>query len=242
VSEQPVASGSGARPRARAGGRATRPPEPSQEQPAWNSRSWVALLVMGIVLLAVLGSGVLIDKALEQPVPSALAGCRTSTQIGPHEFSGPQPICIKAGQQYDATVNTTQGPVVIHLYPEIAPITVNNFVVLAIHGYFNGLTFWKSEDWVVQTGDPNNDGTGGPGYNLPDEPNSSPAWGAGAVGMARVPGGEVNGSQFFIQKASWPGSGPTAVYNRFGTVTSGLTNVQLLTGTDTVTSITIKVS
>jgi cyclophilin family peptidyl-prolyl cis-trans isomerase len=62
------------------------------------------------------------------------------------------------------------------------------------------------------------------------------------VGMARVPGGAINGSQFFIEKAAWPGSGPTDVYNRFGTVTSGMDKVQLLQTSDTITSITIKVS
>lgn len=60
--------------------------------------------------------------------------------------------------------------------------------------------------------------------------------------MARVPDGPVNGSQFFIQKADWPAPGPTAVYNRFGTVISGMDKVQLLQVTDSITSITIKVS
>jgi cyclophilin family peptidyl-prolyl cis-trans isomerase len=216
--------------------------EPGDAAVTWGRQTWLALLVMGVVIAAALGAGLLINKALELPVPKALAGCHASTQIGPHEFLGPQPICITGTEILDATVNTTQGPIVIHLYPQIAPVTVNNFVVLAIHGYFNGLSFWKSEDWVVQTGDPRADGTGGPGYTLPEEPSNSPAWGAGAVGMARAPGGPVNGSQFFIQKGPWPGSGPTAVYNRFGTVTSGLDKVQLLALTDTITSIVIKVS
>jgi cyclophilin family peptidyl-prolyl cis-trans isomerase len=60
--------------------------------------------------------------------------------------------------------------------------------------------------------------------------------------MARVPGGPVNGSQFFIQKTVWPGSGPTAPYNRFGTVTSGMANVGTIVAGDTITSITITVS
>jgi cyclophilin family peptidyl-prolyl cis-trans isomerase len=60
--------------------------------------------------------------------------------------------------------------------------------------------------------------------------------------MARVRGGAVNGSQFFIEKAAWPSPGATAVYNRFGTVISGLAAVQLLTTTDHITSITISVS
>lgn len=238
MSEQPAIP----RQQPRTGGRAARPADQTEEPAGWSRRSWLALFVMGVLVLALIGTGWLINKTLEQPVPPALASCRTSIQISPHQFIGRQPICITAAMKLDATVNTTQGPVVIHLYPEIAPVTVNNFVVLATHGYFNGLTFWKSEDWVVQTGDPNNDGTGGPGYTLPDEPNYSPAWGLGAVGMARPTGQAVNGSQFFIEKATWPGSGPTAVYNRFGTVTSGMNHAQLLTGTDTITSITITVS
>jgi cyclophilin family peptidyl-prolyl cis-trans isomerase len=207
----------------------------------WDRRQWAPILVAAVVVAVVLASGLLVDQALQPQVPAALAGCMTSTQIAPHEFIGPQPICISAHHTYQATVNTTQGAIVIQLHPEIAPVTVNNFVVLAIHGYFNGLAFWKSEDWVVQGGDPLGSGRGGPGYSLPDEPSTDP-WGLGAVGMARVPGGAVNGSQFFIEKAVWPAGGPTAVYNRFGTVVSGLDKAQLLQTTDSITSITIKVS
>jgi cyclophilin family peptidyl-prolyl cis-trans isomerase len=208
---------------------------------AWRRRPW-PVLIAAILIAAVLGAGVLVNKALEPQVPAALAGCKTSTQIAPHTFIGPQPMCIAANHTYQATVNTTQGAIVIQLHPEIAPVTVNNFIVLAIHGYYNGLTFWKTEDWVVQGGDPRGDGRGGPGYSLPDEPNAAPGWGLAAVGMARVPGGAVNGSQFFVEKAAWPASGPNATYNRFGTVISGMDKAQLLTGTDTITSITIKVS
>ena len=219
------------------------PVEPDElEAPApWGRQAWLALLVMGILIAAVVGSGLLIKHAIEPVVPAALASCVTSTQIAPHEFIGPQPMCITAKQNLQATITTSQGDIVIQLHPEVAPVTVNNFVVLAIHGYYDGLTFWKAEDWVVQGGDPHGDGRGGPGYNLPDETTTTP-WGLGAVGMARVPGGAVNGSQFFIEKADWPSPGPTAAYNRFGTVTSGLDKVQTLSPSDTITSIAIKVS
>jgi cyclophilin family peptidyl-prolyl cis-trans isomerase len=208
---------------------------------AWRRRPWVPVLIVGVLIAAVLGAGLLVDKALQPQVPAGLAGCETSTQIAPRQFVGPQPMCITAAHTYQATVNTSQGPIVIQLHPQVAPVTVNNFIVLAAHGYYNGLTFWKSEDWVVQSGDPRGDGRGGPGYGLPDEPGTD-QWGLGSVGMARVPGGSVNGSQFFIEKAAWPGAGPTAVYNRFGTVLAGLDKVQLLQPGDTITSITIKVS
>jgi cyclophilin family peptidyl-prolyl cis-trans isomerase len=196
---------------------------------------------MAVLIAVAIGSGLLIKHALEPAAPAALANCATSTQTAPHQYVGPQPMCITGQQKLVATITTTQGDVVMELHPDVAPVTVNNFVVLASHGYYNGMAFWKAEDWVVQTGDPRGDGRGGPGYNLPDEPQATP-WNAGAVGMARVPGGSINGSQFFIQKAAWPGSGPTAVYNRFGTVTSGLEKVQALSTSDTITSISIKVS
>lgn len=214
---------------------------PVEPDVVWGRQAIVPLLVMAILIGAVLGTGLLVSKALQPSIPAALAGCQTSVQVAPREYLGPQPMCISASRTYDAIVNTTQGQVVIRLHPEVAPVTVNNFIVLAIHGYYNGLTFWKSEDWVVQTGDPLNNGTGGPGYSLPDESSQTP-WTLAAVGMARVPGGSVNGSQFFIEKAAWPSPGPTAVYNRFGTVTSGMGFVQAITTTDTVTSVTIKVS
>jgi cyclophilin family peptidyl-prolyl cis-trans isomerase len=208
---------------------------------AWRRRPWLPILIVGVLIAVVLGAGLLLNKALEPQVPAALAGCKTSTQIGPKDFIGPQPMCITAAHTYTATINTTQGNIVIQLHPEIAPTTVNNFIVLSIHGYYNGLNFWKSEDWVVQGGDPRGDGRGGPGYSLRDEP-STDHWGLGAVGMARVPGGAVNGSQFFIEKGAWPAPGPTATYNRFGTVISGLDKAQLLQVTDKINSITIKVS
>jgi cyclophilin family peptidyl-prolyl cis-trans isomerase len=218
------------------------PAEPEEvEAPLWGRQTWIALVVMGAVIAAVIGAGWLVGKALEPPVPAALANCPTSTQIGPHQFIGPQPMCITASQKLQATIKTAHGDLVIRLAPEVAPVTVNNFVVLAIHGFYNGLTFWKSEDWVVQGGDPRGDGRGGPGYNLPEETTVTP-WDVGAVGMARIPGGPVNGSQFFIQKGPWPGNGPTAAYNRFGTVVGDMSSVTGIQEGDTINAITIKVS
>lgn len=208
---------------------------------AWRRRPWIPLLVAIIVVAAVLGAGLAMGQAVKTPASSALAGCIPATQIAPREFVGPPPICISQSHKYQATINTTQGPIVIDLYPQIAPVTVNNFIVLALDGYYNGLPF-STEDWEVQSGDPTGDGRGGPGYTLPDEPNTTPSWDVGAVGMARPIGSPINGSQFFIERAAWPGSGPTAVYNRFGTVIQGIAFVQLLSSpTDHIISISIQV-
>jgi len=88
-----------------------------------------------------------------------------------------------------------------------APQTVNNFVVLAVNGYYTGLTFHRVDTYFVQGGDPQGDGRGGPGYTLPDETNDLP-WTTNAVGMARDAGGPVNGSQFFLLKTGLAGNGP----------------------------------
>ncbi len=208
----------------------------------WKKRPWVPYLIMAIVVALVLGSGLALQQAVKQPRPLALANCETSTAIGVHAFISAQPVCILPNHKYQATVTTTQGQFVIELLPDTAPVTVNNFIVLALNGYFTNQAFWKTEDWVVQSGDPTGSGTGGPGYNLPEEPASFLKWDAGSVGMARIPGGPVNGSQFFIVKGTWPGVGPTATYNRFGTVVSGLDKVSALTSTDKIYSITISVT
>lgn len=209
---------------------------------AWRRRPWIPVLIAGIVVAAVLGGGLAMDQALKTPASSLLAGCKTSTQIAPHQFIGRQPICITADRAYQATVYTTQGQFVIQLYPEIAPVTVNNFIVLSLNGYYNGMPWKTADNWVIQSGDPAGDGTGGPGYTLPDEPNTTPSWGLGAVGMARPAGAPINGSQFFVERAAWPGNGPTMIYNRFGTVIKGMEKAQLLTApNDKIVSISIQV-
>ena len=139
-------------------------------------------------------------------------------------------------------MNTTQGPIVIQLHPEIAPVTVNNFIVLAIHGYYNGLIVLGQRGLGGPGRRPTATGVAARATPCPTSPTPTPAgtWGGRhGTGTRSAP---VNGSQFFIEKAAWPGTGPTAVYNRFGTVISGMDKAQLIQPTDTITSITIKVS
>jgi len=208
----------------------------------WRRRPWIPYLLMVAILAVVLGAGFAMNKALQPVVPTQLANCKTAVLLAPHEYAGRQPICIQRGKTYTATLDTTQGQIVIRLLPEVAPVTVNNFVVLAVNGYFNGLTFWSAPDWNIQSGDPEGDGTGGPGYNLPEEPTPTFGWEAGSVGMARVPGGPINGSQFFIVKSAWPNGGPASVYNRFGTVTVGLDKASAITAGDRINTVTITVT
>ncbi|MBI3996739.1 MAG: peptidylprolyl isomerase [Candidatus Omnitrophica bacterium] len=104
-----------------------------------------------------------------------------------------------------ATIGTTKGTIVIELYKEEAPKTVENFIKLAKQGFYNGIIFHRViPNFMIQTGDPTGTGTGGPGYTFDDEiaPNlrhEAP----GVVSMAnRGPG--TNGSQFFITLAATP--------------------------------------
>ena len=125
--------------------------------------------------------------------------------------------------------------------PKVAPQTVNNFVYLSQNQYYAGLTFHRVvAGFVVQGGDPDGNGTGGPAYKLPDESNSS-KWPRGTVGMASSAAG-VSGSQFFITIGDAPFLATNGVYNHFGQVTSGMDVVDKIQVGDRMTSIDITAS
>ncbi len=121
------------------------------------------------------------------------------------------------------TIETNYGKIVIETYNSDAPKTVENFVNLANKGYYNGLTFHRViKGFMIQGGDPNGNGTGGPGYQFADElnPNTESykaGYKRGVVAMANA-GPNTNGSQFFIMHQDYPL--PNS-YTIFGKVTSG---------------------
>ncbi len=105
----------------------------------------------------------------------------------------------EAGKTYAAVVETTKGRMVLELYAAQTPKTVNSFVWLARHKYYDGIVFHRVlEGFMAQTGDPTGTGRGGPGYKYGDE--FSPELrhrGKGILSMANA-GPGTNGSQFFI--------------------------------------------
>ena len=136
-----------------------------------------------------------------------------------------------------ALVETDKGTIEFELYSDKAPKTVSNFVYLAEAGFYNGLTFHRVEPgFVIQGGDPQGTGAGGPGYNFPDEIVQGD-YIDGAVAMANS-GPDTNGSQFFITL----GNQPTLPkqYNLFGQVTSGLDVVKKIVVGDKMNSVTIE--
>lgn len=150
----------------------------------------------------------------------------------------PPPTVIDPSRTYSATVRTGRGDFAIKLDARAAPVTVNNFVYLAQNRFYDGLTFHRVErGFVVQGGDPLGNGTGGPGYRLPDETNQA-AWVKGSVGMASSSAG-VNGSQFFVLLGDAPHLGRAGVFNHFGDVTAGQDVVDRIQVGDSIHSVEI---
>lgn len=119
------------------------------------------------------------------------------------------------------------GTVTLELYPEMAPNTVNNFIALANSGFYDGLTFHRIiSDFMIQGGDPNGTGTGGPGYSIAGEfaingfEQNTLSHEVGVISMARTSAPNSAGSQFFI--VSGEATYLDGQYAAFGKVTSGL--------------------
>jgi peptidyl-prolyl cis-trans isomerase B (cyclophilin B) len=135
-------------------------------------------------------------------------------------MASPPPMQIDQGTVYRVIITTDRGDIVMDLDPRLAPATVNNFVSLARDGYYDGLTFHRVvPDFVVQGGDPDGTGRGGPGYRFADEPVRG-EYTEGAVAMANA-GPDTNGSQFFICIDDCR-SKLAPSYNLFGYVVEGM--------------------
>ncbi len=140
-----------------------------------------------------------------------------------------------------AIINTDRGTVVIELYPKSAPKTVDNFETLVKKGFYNGLTFHRVEPgFVVQGGDPDGTGTGGPGYTVPAEIGEKHL--RGSVAMARTsdqvnPQRASSGSQFYICLAPQPFL--DGQYTVFGGVIEGMDVVDKIQRGDHMKTITL---
>lgn len=125
---------------------------------------------------------------------------------------------IDQNKHYQAVLTTDKGDITIDLTASATPVTVNNFVALARQGFYDGTIFHRIIDgFMIQGGDPNGDGTGGPGYRFEDEPFKG-EYTRGTVAMANA-GPNTNGSQFFIMHADYP---LPPNYVIFGKVSKGL--------------------
>ncbi len=132
-------------------------------------------------------------------------------------------------------IETVKGTMVIKLFRNAAPMTVDNFIKLTNQGFYNGLTFHRVvPGFVIQGGDPLGNGSGGPGYTIPAEFNSRPHL-RGTVGMARAADPNSGGSQFYICLEPQPSLDGN--YTVFGRVVEGLDVIDRITVGDVMTSV-----
>lgn len=189
--------------------------------------------IIGIAVLVLIGIGILWlvfprNTPAEANLPVETA--QPADSFGQFYSAAPA-MTIDVSKEYLATFKLAKGEeFVVQLFPEEAPITVNNFVFLAREGYYDGTTFHRVlDDFMAQGGDPTGTGMGGPGYQFEDEFSDLTFDRAGLLAMANA-GPNTNGSQFFITYAPTP-----HLNNRhtiFGEVIEGMDVVENLTRRD----------
>nr|WP_129628953.1 peptidylprolyl isomerase [Candidatus Oscillochloris fontis] len=155
-----------------------------------------------------------------------------------HKWSNPPEMQIDATKTYKVTMDTTKGFIELELYPQSAPMTVNNFVFLAKQGFYDGLKFHRViSNFMIQGGDPTGTGTGGPGYKFADEVRGNPlTHQAGVISMANA-GPNTNGSQFFITHSPQPHL--DGKHTVFGRVVKGMDVVNAIRQGDVMVEVSI---
>ncbi|MBN1886853.1 MAG: peptidylprolyl isomerase [Thermoflexales bacterium] len=184
--------------------------------------------------------------ASEQPTPQAVAttaeqAARPLANIPPAQrnnyYTAVPELSIDTGKQYRATLVTDKGDIVIELFADKAPNTVNSFVFLAREGFYDGTTFHRViPDFMAQAGDPSGSGAGGPGYRFADEFHPDLKHdGPGVLSMANS-GTNTNGSQFFITYEATPHL--DGKHSVFGRVLEGMDVLTAITPRDPSTATT----
>jgi cyclophilin family peptidyl-prolyl cis-trans isomerase len=141
------------------------------------------------------------------------------------------------GNRPRATIRTNRGDIVLDLFAADAPITVDNFLRLARSGYYRNTHFHRVvPNFVIQDGDPRDDGSGGPGYAIRDEMNPR-RYDRGALGMA-LSGPDTGGSQYFITHSPQPHL--DGHYTVFGRVVRGFSALDSIVQGDPILGVIIK--
>jgi cyclophilin family peptidyl-prolyl cis-trans isomerase/HEAT repeat protein len=175
------------------------------------------------------------SERLRAPDPQTLALAGPVLATTARDLAGPAP-----GPHPRVRIRTTKGDVVVRLYPEWAPSTVANFLALAARGYFDGNRWFRIvPDFVVQTGDPNDDGEGDAGYTIPAEENplEEPA-GVIAMGLnydGNKPLRDSAGTQFYVTLS--PQLHLDRDFSVFGEVQSGFDVLVNLIESDRIVSV-----
>jgi cyclophilin family peptidyl-prolyl cis-trans isomerase len=184
---------------------------------------WLGIIALLVVLLFLL----LVYPSQEQKEQKAEENLSLDSN-SVNQLELPQ-MEIDQTKKYTAVLNTSKGRIEIELFADKTPVTVNNFVSLARKNFYNGTIFHRViKGFMIQGGDPNGDGTGGPGYQFNDEPFEG-EYTRGTVAMANA-GPNTNGSQFFIMHQDYD---LPKDYVIFGRVTQGLEVVDTIAESET---------
>jgi cyclophilin family peptidyl-prolyl cis-trans isomerase/protein-disulfide isomerase len=160
--------------------------------------------------------------------PQLLSAYVEMIKLESQQFTACPPMTVDSDAEYQATIKTEKGDIVIDLFPDIAPLAVNSFIFLAENGWFDGNTFHLVlPGFFAQTGDPTGTGYGGPGYTFSTETSRDYEFDrAGLVGMVSS-GPDRNGSQFFITYDAIPDL--TGGFTIFGEVSEGMNVLKEIT-------------
>lgn len=149
-----------------------------------------------ILFIGVSGVIFIFSKKAEKDI-NPLLEASASAKMNVKKYASPPAFTLNSQKKYLANLQTSQGLIQIELFAGETPKAVNNFVFLAREGFYDGTIFHRViKNFMIQGGDPNGDGTGGPGYTFNDE-KITRDYKRGMVAMANR-GDNTNGSQFFI--------------------------------------------
>jgi len=197
-------------------------------------RRWIILAVFAVIAVGVVAA-VLIsrgggdsDDSSSTSAAAGANGCKKVEAPEPKTVSFKQPKqVVKPGEAATIVVKTSCGTFEIALDTKRAPKTANSFAFLAEEGFYDDLTFHRvAPGFVIQGGDPEGTGTGGPGYSVDEKPPANLAYTKGVVAMAKSsaePPGR-SGSQFYVVTA--PDAGLPPEYALVGKVTKGYSAVE----------------
>jgi peptidyl-prolyl cis-trans isomerase B (cyclophilin B) len=186
----------------------------------------VAVIVVAAILISRGGGGS--GESSTSTSATSANGCKRVQSPEPKSVSFKEPReVLKKGEKATAMVKTSCGTFAIALDTTRAPKTANSFAFLAEEGFYDDLTFHRVvPGFVIQGGDPEGTGTGGPGYSVDEKPPANLAYTKGIVAMAKSPAEPPgrSGSQFFVVTAADAGLPPE--YALVGKVSSGFPAVQ----------------
>lgn len=222
---------------------AKREAERKQEQRRELGRRLLTAFLFGLIVVAIFAVSGIFGRA-DSDTPTSYEGFRDQPTACGAEAPPPEQIMsfdapeeqtdITASSQVTATIETSCGEIVIELDPANYPETVNSFAFLARQGFYDGQVFHRlAKDFVIQGGDPEANGTGGPGYIITDEfPDDDEfVYEEGTVAMANR-GSRSTGSQFWIVIGE-DARHLTPLFNVLGEVISGQDTLDRITDIET---------